>query len=72
VKVQVLFLTKRESSPNKECFVNLFYGNNMKIKPVLLSAYTVVLAEIIILYIGNYFEQVETLEQQNEKQRTKK
>jgi hypothetical protein len=39
VKVHCLFILKENSSLNKECFVNLFYGNNMKIKPVLLSAY---------------------------------
>lgn len=33
------YFSKENSSLNKECFVNLFYGNNMQSKPVLLGAY---------------------------------
>lgn len=33
------YFSKENSSLNKECFVNLFYGNNMQIKPILLGAY---------------------------------
>jgi len=65
------YFNKENSSLNKECFVNLFYGNNMKIKPVLLGAYcgfsrnnNPVIGKIV-------FEQVDTLELQNEKVRDK-
>lgn len=61
------YFNKENSSLNKECFINLFYGNNMKIKPVLLGAYcgfsrnnNPVIGKLV-------FEQVETLELQNEK-----
>ncbi|PQJ81453.1 hypothetical protein [Polaribacter glomeratus] len=33
------YFNKENSSLNKECFVNLFYGNNMQSKPILLGAY---------------------------------
>ncbi|WP_417444092.1 hypothetical protein [Joostella sp.] len=33
------YFSKEDSSLNKECFVNLFYGNNMNNKPILLGAY---------------------------------
>lgn len=33
------YFSKENSSLNKECFVNLFYGNKMQSKPVLLGAY---------------------------------
>ncbi len=33
------YFNKEDSSLNKECFVNLFYGNNMNNKPLLLGAY---------------------------------
>jgi hypothetical protein len=33
------YFSKENSSLNKECFINLFYGNNMQSKPVLLGAY---------------------------------
>lgn len=33
------YFSKENSSLNKECFVNLFYGNNMQTKPILLGAY---------------------------------
>lgn len=33
------YFSKENSSLNKECFVNLFYGNKMQTKPVLLGAY---------------------------------
>ena len=33
------YFNKENSSLNKECFVNIFYGNNMQIKPILLGAY---------------------------------
>lgn len=33
------YFKKEDSSLNKECFVNLFYGNNMNNKPLLLGAY---------------------------------
>lgn len=33
------YFSKENSSLNKECFVNIFYGNNMQSKPVLLGAY---------------------------------
>lgn len=33
------YFRKEDSSLNKECFVNLFYGNNMNNKPLLLGAY---------------------------------
>jgi hypothetical protein len=33
------YFSKQDSSLNKECFVNLFYGNNMNNKPLLLGAY---------------------------------
>lgn len=33
------YFSKEDSSLNKECFVNLFYGNNMNNKPLLLGAY---------------------------------
>ncbi len=33
------YFNKEDSSLNKECFVNLFYGNNMSNKPLLLGAY---------------------------------
>ena len=33
------YFSKENSSLKKECFVNIFYGNNMQTKPVLLGAY---------------------------------
>lgn len=33
------YFSKENSSLNKECFVNLFFGNNMQSKPILLGAY---------------------------------
>jgi len=33
------YFKKEDSSLNKECFVNIFYGNNMNNKPLLLGAY---------------------------------
>ena len=65
------YFNKENSNLNKECFVNLFYGNNMMTKPVLLGAYcgfarhnNPVVGKII-------FELVENLELQNEKVRSK-
>lgn len=65
------YFNKENSSLNKECFVNLFYGNNMITKPVLLGAYcgfsrnnTPVIGKLV-------FEQVDTLEIQNEKVRNR-
>lgn len=61
------YFRKEDSSLNKECFVNLFYGNNMNNKPVLLGAYCgfdrsnhPVIGKLI-------FEQVANAEAQNEK-----
>lgn len=65
------YFNKENSSLNKECFVNLFYGNNMRNKPVLLGAYcgfnrnnNPVVGKLV-------FEQVETPEIQNRKVREK-
>lgn len=65
------YFNKENSSLNKECFVNLFYGNNMQNKPVLLGAYcgfdrnnNPVVGKLV-------FEQVADLEIQNEKVRSK-
>jgi hypothetical protein len=33
------YFSKENSNLNKECFVNIFFGNNMQSKPVLLGAY---------------------------------
>jgi len=61
------YFSKENSSLNKECFVNLFYGNNMKTKPILLGAYcgfsrnnNPVIGKLV-------FEQVDTYEMQTEK-----
>lgn len=61
------YFSKENSSLNKECFVNLFYGNNMQSKPVLLGAYcgfnrnnSPVIGKLI-------FEQVNDKETQDEK-----
>jgi hypothetical protein len=64
------YFSKEDSSLNKECFVNLFYGNNMNNKPVLLGAYcgfersnNPVIGKLI-------FEEVADAEAQNEKVRS--
>ncbi|TXD82676.1 hypothetical protein ESY86_12895 [Subsaximicrobium wynnwilliamsii] len=64
------YFSKEDSSLNKECFVNLFYGNNMNNKPVLLGAYcgfdrsnNPVIGKLI-------FEEVANAEAQNEKVRS--
>ncbi|WP_242157183.1 hypothetical protein [Aestuariivivens sediminis] len=64
------YFSKENSSLNKECFVNLFYGNKMQTKPVLLGAYcgfdrnnNPVIGKLV-------FEQVNTSEEQNEKVRS--
>lgn len=61
------YFNKEDSSLNKECFINLFYGNNMNNKPVLLGAYcgfdrsnNPVIGKLI-------FEEVANAEVQNEK-----
>lgn len=33
------YFSKENSNLNKECFINLFFGNKMKVKPILLGAY---------------------------------
>ncbi len=65
------YFNKENSSLNKECFVNLFYGNHMQNKPVLLGAYcgfdrsnNPVIGKLV-------FEQVPDLETQNEKVRSR-
>ncbi|WP_142784647.1 hypothetical protein [Changchengzhania lutea] len=65
------YFSKENSTLNKECFVNIFYGNNMQTKPVLLGAYNgfnrnnnPVIGKLI-------FEQVDNIEEQNEKVRSK-
>lgn len=64
------YFSKEDSTLNKECFVNLFYGNNMNNKPVLLGAYcgfdrsnNPVVGKLI-------FEEVADAEGQNEKVRS--
>lgn len=61
------YFSKENSSLGKECFVNLFYGNMMQTKPVLLGAYcgfdksnNPVVGKMIL-------EQVENLETQHQK-----
>jgi len=63
------YFSKEDSNLNKECFINLFYGNNMNNKPVLLGAYcgfdrsnNPVIGKLI-------FEEVANAEVQNEKVR---
>jgi len=65
------YFSKENSSLNKECFVNLFYGNNMQSKPVLLGAYcgfnrsnSPVIGKLI-------FEQVQDKEAQDVKVKSK-
>jgi hypothetical protein len=65
------YFSKENSSLNKECFVNLFYGNNMQSKPILLGAYcgfnrnnSPVIGKLI-------FEQVQDKEAQNLKVKSK-
>ncbi|WP_299671224.1 hypothetical protein [uncultured Polaribacter sp.] len=65
------YFSKENSSLNKECFVNLFYGNNMQSKPVLLGAYcgfnrsnSPVIGKLI-------FEQVQDKEEQDLKVKSK-
>lgn len=65
------YFSKDNSSLNKECFVNIFYGNNMQTKPVLLGAYcgfdrnnNPVIGKLV-------FEQVNDADEQNEKVRSK-
>lgn len=65
------YFNQENSSLNKECFVNLFYGNKMQTKPILLGAYcgfdrnnNPVIGKLV-------FEQVETAAEQNDKVRSK-
>ncbi|MFC4636024.1 hypothetical protein ACFO3O_19095 [Dokdonia ponticola] len=65
------YFSKENSSLNKECFINLFYGNNMQSKPVLLGAYcgfnrsnSPVIGKLI-------FEQAEDREDQDAKVKSK-
>lgn len=65
------YFSKENSSLNKECFVNVFYGNNMQSKPVLLGAYcgfsrsnSPVIGKLI-------FEQVQDKEDQDLKVKSK-
>lgn len=65
------YFSKENSSLNKECFVNIFYGNNMQLKPVLLGAYCgfersnhPVIGKLV-------FEQVNDADEQDEKVKNK-
>ena len=65
------YFSKENSSLSKECFINVFYGNNMQTKPVLLGAYcgfdrssNPVVGKLI-------FEQANDADEQNEKVRNK-
>ncbi|MFV0247424.1 MAG: hypothetical protein ACK5H1_00485 [Tenacibaculum sp.] len=66
------YFNKENSNLNKECFVNVFYGNNMQTKPVLLGAYcgfdrsnNPVIGKLV-------FEQVGNADEQNDKVRNNK
>lgn len=65
------YFSKENSSLNKECFINIFYGNKMQSKPILLGAYcgfgrhnNPVVGKMI-------FEQVDNEEMQDEMVRSK-
>jgi len=65
------YFSKENSSLDKECFINIFFGNKMQTKPILLGAYcgfgrnnNPVVGKII-------FEQVDDEETQNNKVRNK-
>lgn len=65
------YFSKENSNLNKECFINIFYGNKMQSKPILLGAYcgfgrhnNPVVGKMI-------FEQVDNEEMQDEMVRNK-